>query len=111
MSDSGSVSGPRLSTGTRLLICGGLIPLIGGLVTGEVFALPLSHALDADLRAAWRDVRAPAAAGEDQQAVTDRLVPAITQLYPGWDKQMLLPFEIAILHAEATGNPPQVPVF
>lgn len=54
-------------------------------------------------------VRELAAAGESQQTITDLLVPATTALYPGWDNQMFLPFEIAILYAEATGTAPQLP--
>lgn len=56
-------------------------------------------------------VRALAAAGHDQQAITDLLVPAITAVYPDWDNQNFLPFEVAILYAEATGKPPRLPSF
>ena len=56
-------------------------------------------------------VQALVATGYDQQAITDLLVPAITAVYPNWDNQMFLPFEIAILYAEATGNAPQLPGF
>jgi glyoxylase-like metal-dependent hydrolase (beta-lactamase superfamily II) len=56
-------------------------------------------------------VRELAEAGESQQAITDLLVPAITAIYPAWDNQVFLPFEIAILYAEATGTEPQLPGF
>ena len=56
-------------------------------------------------------VQALVATGYDQQAITDLLVPAITAVYPNWDNQEFVPFEIAILYAEATGNAPQLPGF
>jgi glyoxylase-like metal-dependent hydrolase (beta-lactamase superfamily II) len=56
-------------------------------------------------------VRELAAAGESQQAITALLIPAITAVYSGWDNQMFLSFEIAILYAEATGTAPQLPGF
>lgn len=56
-------------------------------------------------------VTAMAAAGLDQQAITDLLTPAITAIYPAWDNQLFLPFEIAILYAEVTGQPPSMPDF
>ena len=56
-------------------------------------------------------VRALVAEGHDQQAITDLLVPAIPALYPGWDNANFLPFEIAILYAEATRSAPRMPSF
>lgn len=47
-----------LDLSERILIIGGLILIVGGLVAGEVFALFLSHAINADLRDAWMDVLA-----------------------------------------------------
>lgn len=51
------------------------------------------------------------AEGHDQQAITDLLLPAITAIYPSWDNEMFIPFEIAIIYAEATGKTPQLPGF
>ena len=51
------------------------------------------------------------AEGRDQQAITHLLLPAITAIYPSWDNQVFIPFEIAILYAEATGKAPQLPDF
>lgn len=57
ISDPGSRDSFRqLTTSARLLLCGGLLLLLGGLVAGEVFALLISHRLNADLRAAWLGV-------------------------------------------------------
>ncbi|MDT8320405.1 MAG: MBL fold metallo-hydrolase [Xanthomonadales bacterium] len=49
--------------------------------------------------------------GYDQQQITERLTPAIIALYPSWDNQVFIPFEIGILYGEATGRPPQLPEF
>ena len=49
--------------------------------------------------------------GLDQAAITRLLLPAITAIYPSWDNQEFIPFEIAILYAEATGKAPQLPGF
>ncbi len=51
------------------------------------------------------------AEGHDQQAITNLLLPAITAIYPSWDNEMFIPFEIAIIYAEATGKTPQLPGF
>jgi hypothetical protein len=57
MADPVIGSGARqLTTSARLLLGGGLILVVAGLVTGELFALLLSHTINADLRAAWQDV-------------------------------------------------------
>jgi len=56
-------------------------------------------------------VRALAAQGYGQKAITDLLVPMISAIYPTWDNQMFLPFEIAILFAETKEKPPQLPDF
>jgi hypothetical protein len=53
-----STHGRQLSPSSRLLLVGGLILVMAGLMTGEVFALLLSHTLNADLRTAWEDVLA-----------------------------------------------------
>lgn len=56
-------------------------------------------------------VRELLAEGLGQDAINERLVPVITALYPEWDNHEFLPFEIAILYAEATGAEPRLPSF
>jgi glyoxylase-like metal-dependent hydrolase (beta-lactamase superfamily II) len=56
-------------------------------------------------------VRALVAAGNDQKAITELLVPAVTAIYPGWDNANFLAFEIAILYAAAKGATPELPGF
>lgn len=56
--ESGTCAPDALDTSERILIIGGLGLIVAGLIAGEVFALFLSHALNADLRAAWMDVLA-----------------------------------------------------
>jgi hypothetical protein len=59
MNEPGIGAGLRnLKPSERLLIVGGLILVVGGLLAGELFALFLSHTINADLRAAWMDVLA-----------------------------------------------------
>lgn len=50
-------------------------------------------------------------AGYEQQEITARLTPAIIALYPSWDNQVFIPFEIGILYGEAVGQPPRLPEF
>ena len=59
MSDASNYADlPSLRPSERLLIVGGLLLVVGGLVAGELFALFLSHAINADLKSAWKDVLA-----------------------------------------------------
>lgn len=60
---------PALTGSARLLLVGGFLLVVAGLVTGEVFALLLSHRLNADLRAAWLQVLA---AGGDVGSILSR---------------------------------------
>lgn len=50
----------RLGPAPTLLLGGGLVLVVAGLVSGELFALLLSHRLNADLRSAWQEVLAQA---------------------------------------------------
>lgn len=54
----------QLAAGSRLLLVGGLLLVVAGLATGELFALLLSHTLNADLRAAWKEVLSLAGSAE-----------------------------------------------
>lgn len=56
-------------------------------------------------------VRAFVAGGEGQQRITDQLVPIVKAAYPDWGNSEFLPFEIAILYAEATDTEPRLPEF
>lgn len=72
MSQPGHASGPRqLTASARLLLGGGLLLVVAGLVSGELFALLLSHSLNADLRAAWEEVLSLAGKA-DVQAIAVR---------------------------------------
>lgn len=47
---------PTLRIGDRLMIAGGLALVLAGLASGEIFALLLSHVLNADLKATWLEI-------------------------------------------------------
>jgi glyoxylase-like metal-dependent hydrolase (beta-lactamase superfamily II) len=83
-----------------------VVPGHGAVGGAEVLVAPRLHI------EFMRDrVRELAAADESQQAITDLLVPAVTSIYPAWDNQVFLAFEIAILYAEATDTEPELPGF
>lgn len=64
MSIPGEINRRRLSLSSHILLAGGLVLVVAGLVTGELFALLLSHTLNAELRDAWQNVLALAGKAE-----------------------------------------------
>jgi len=78
---------------------------------GEVGGVEILRALRLHIELMRDRVWALAGTGHGQKEITDLLVPAITAIYPDWENQMFLPFEIAILYGEATGKAPELPSF
>lgn len=78
---------------------------------GAVGGIELIQALRTHLIFMRDRVSALVDQGYDQEAITELLVPAITAIYPAWDNEMFLPFEVGIFYAEATGQDPQLPGF
>lgn len=76
---------------------------------GAVGDAGLINALLVHLRFMQERVRAYMEQGESQEAVTDRMIPAMERLYPHWDNEEFLPFEIGILYAEITGESARLP--
>ncbi len=71
MSDARNSAGVRnLGPSERLLIAGGLILVVGGLLAGELFALFLSHTINAELRTAWMDILALSGQGAVDEITT-----------------------------------------
>ena len=61
------------------------------------------------LRKARSRITAVARAGLSQATATQRLTPVLAGLHPDWEFKDLIPYEIAILYAEAIQQPPTMP--
>lgn len=71
MKTTGMLAVAPLSASSRLLLVGGLILVVVGLVSGELFALLLSHTINTDLKTAWQEVLAMAS-GADIESISSR---------------------------------------
>jgi len=76
MSTSQSFGDRWLSVSSKILLTGGLMLVVAGLVSGEVFALLLSHTLNARLQGAWQQVLALAGTAD-----VDTIIPLFDHIH------------------------------
>lgn len=76
---------------------------------GNIGTIDLVHQLRGYLTRVQADVKALVAEGLDQSAISRKLAPVYRTLHPDWDNSVFIPYEIAIIYAEAMNRKAVMP--